>query len=117
MGVKRGVPLKLALATLIVVGVFAAGQSPASALTDRQALDQLVVAEESRAGYDRDLFNHWVDADQDGCDTRAEVLLAEAIRRPMVRSGCRIGEGAWVTRVPSTSHRTRTPDRSLTRSR
>lgn len=37
-----------------------------------------MVAEESRAGYDRGLFNHWVDADQDGCDTRDEVLLSEA---------------------------------------
>jgi hypothetical protein len=27
--------------------------------------------------YDRDLFQHWVDADGDGCDTRCEVLLEE----------------------------------------
>jgi hypothetical protein len=41
-------------------------------------VDQLVVAPESlSAGYSRDLFEHWIDADHDGCDTRCEVLAAE----------------------------------------
>lgn len=41
-------------------------------------VDQLIVAPEgSGAGYDRGLFQHWVDADGDGCDTRCEVLEAE----------------------------------------
>ncbi len=47
--------------------------TPATALVDR-----LVVAPESPdAGYERDLFPHWDDADGDGCDTRCEVLAAE----------------------------------------
>jgi hypothetical protein len=41
-------------------------------------VDQLVVAPEtSGAGYSRDLFAHWIDADHDGCDTRCEVLASE----------------------------------------
>lgn len=41
-------------------------------------IDQLAVAPEgSGAGYDRALFQHWIDADHDGCDTRCEVLEAE----------------------------------------
>lgn len=47
--------------------------------SDAQALvDQLTVAPEgSGAGYDRDLFDHWIDVDHDGCHTRCEVLEAE----------------------------------------
>jgi hypothetical protein len=39
----------------------------------------LVIAPESDGGiaYDRGLFEHWVDADGDGCDTRCEVLEEE----------------------------------------
>lgn len=41
-------------------------------------IGQLTVAPEgSGAGYDRDLFQHWIDADHDGCDTRCEVLEVE----------------------------------------
>ena len=36
-----------------------------------------VQPEVEATGYDRDLFNHWGDADGDGCDTRCEVLAAE----------------------------------------
>lgn len=46
--------------------------------TGADIVDQLVIAPEgSDDGYDRDLFDHWVDADGDGCDTRCEVLEAE----------------------------------------
>lgn len=41
-------------------------------------IDQLTVAPEgSGVGYDRDLFDHWIDADGDGCHARCEVLEAE----------------------------------------
>jgi hypothetical protein len=41
-------------------------------------VSQLVVAPEgSGDGYSRDLFEHWVDEDGDGCATRCEVLFAE----------------------------------------
>lgn len=43
-----------------------------------EIVNLLVVAPEGpRDGYDRSLFEHWVDADGDGCDTRCEVLAAE----------------------------------------
>lgn len=45
-------------------------------------VDQLVIAPEHLAGYDRDLFHHWIDADHNGCNTRCEVLAEE--RRPDV---------------------------------
>jgi len=58
----------------------------------RRAVKKLPVATERRAGYDRDKFRHWVDADGDCQDTRDEVLDAES--RTEV-SGCDITTGEW----------------------
>ncbi len=74
-----------------------------------RAVAMLRRAPERGEGYDRDAFVHWTDADRDGCDTRDEVLLAEAVRRPRVGDGCDLLGGRWVspydgesTRDPST---------------
>ncbi|MFF4316896.1 HNH endonuclease family protein [Streptomyces sp. NPDC001507] len=64
----------------------------------RDALAALTVADESRAGYSRDKFKHWTDADKDGCNTRgtrAEVLLAEAVTAPEVGPKCVLTSGSW----------------------
>lgn len=59
-------------------------------------LSKLVVADEANAGsYLRDRFKHWVDADGDGCDTRDEVLIAEAVTAPTVSAGCALTGGSW----------------------
>jgi Protein of unknown function (DUF1524) len=55
-----------------------------------------VAPEGPRAGYRRELFTHWVDADRDGCDTREEVLIAESRRPAQVDPfGCKVVEGDW----------------------
>ncbi|MEV6524690.1 HNH endonuclease family protein [Longispora sp. NPDC051575] len=61
----------------------------------RTAVAGLPVAAEVRTGYNRDLFPHWVDADSDGCNTRYEVLIAEATTTPSVGSGCALSGGRW----------------------
>ena len=55
----------------------------------------LRIEPETPAGYDRDLFRHWIDADGDGCDTRDEVLITESLTPVSVGAGCRISDGSW----------------------
>jgi hypothetical protein len=55
----------------------------------------LDVAPEDRTGYDRSLFVHWIDADHNGCDTRREVLIEEALTAPTVGPGCSLSGGSW----------------------
>lgn len=45
-----------------------------SAPVVRVMFKRLRVQDESRARYSREAFEHWVDEDSDGCDTRREVL-------------------------------------------
>ncbi|MDT0269654.1 HNH endonuclease family protein [Streptomyces sp. DSM 44915] len=63
----------------------------------REAIDRLEVAEEDRTGYDRDreFGSGWTDADRDGCHTRAEVLLEEAVTPPTVTGRCTLSGGTW----------------------
>lgn len=90
-------------ASLTLVPVQAAAASTASEPSSRATktastvLKSLKVSSERRAGYDRDLFQHWVDADGDGCDTREEVLLAESRAPTQTTTGCRITKGRWVS--------------------
>lgn len=71
--------------------------APDAERTLSELLAMLRTATEIRTGYDRDLFRHWIDADGDGCNTRYEVLIAEATRTPTVGSGCSLSGGSWVS--------------------
>jgi hypothetical protein len=52
---------------------------------------------ETPKGYRRSAFGTWSDADGDGCSTRAEVLVAEARRPPLMTESCGLGGGRWVS--------------------
>ncbi|MFF7705594.1 HNH endonuclease family protein [Streptomyces lydicus] len=69
----------------------------AETLKLHDAVEALPQAAESREGYERTKFKHWIDEDKDGCNTRAEVLLAEAITPPSVSSGCKLTGGTWLS--------------------
>lgn len=86
-----------ALALLPLAASFLLAPAPAYAAPTplTEAIEALTVAEESREGYDRSLFPHWVDADRNGCNTRAEVLLEEAVTAPEVGERCRLSGGEW----------------------
>ena len=54
--------------------------APSARALAESLLTQVPVADEvEQPGYDRDLFDHWVDADGDGCNTRCEVLLRQQL--------------------------------------
>ena len=71
--------------------------APGAELALDQLLALLATAPEQRTGYDRSLFRHWIDADGDGCNTRREVLIAEAVEPPTVGGGCSISGGRWLS--------------------
>ena len=72
-----------------------AGEARAESLPLAEAVQLLPTAAESRDGYQRSSFKHWVDADRDSCNTRAEVLIAESRAEPTVEAGCKIVAGEW----------------------
>ena len=85
MRLKRARVLVLLL--VVIAGMF---QTPAQAQTF-----QLTVAGDKTSGYNRSAFKHWIDADKDGCDTRAEVLIEEAIVKPKIGLKCKLTGGKW----------------------
>lgn len=93
--------LALAASTLLVVAL---GLPPAPARaattfsgTIAQGIAQIPTASESNTGYDRTLFPHWVDANGDCQNTRAEVLISEADATLTYTSSsrCTVATGRW----------------------
>ena len=84
--------LQIRVLALISVFLIASFPVPVSANTL-----QLVVADDKTTGYNRSSFKHWIDADKNGCNTRAEVLIEEAITKPKVGSKCVLTGGKWLS--------------------
>ena len=83
--------------TGVPAGTAEAAQAAESALGQERvrlhdAVRDLPVAREIRRGYDRDKFEHWVDADDDCRDTRDEVLAQES---RVAVTGCDVVRGEW----------------------
>ena len=84
--------LQIRVLALISIFLMASSPVPVSASTL-----QLVVAEDKTSGYNRSAFKHWIDSDKDGCNTRAEVLIDEAIVKPKIGPKCKLTGGEWVS--------------------
>lgn len=59
-------------------------------------LAELAIESEYPNGYDRDYFNHWIDSDGDGCNTRREVLIQESRTGTSISGNCQVA-GQWVS--------------------
>ncbi|WUI43244.1 HNH endonuclease family protein [Streptomyces zaomyceticus] len=64
------------------------------------AIDRLPIAAEHREGYDRRLYKHWNKGlnTTDGCNTRKEVILSEAVEAPQVAERCALAGGSWLSK-------------------
>ncbi|MET8346743.1 HNH endonuclease family protein [Streptomyces microflavus] len=88
----------LSLALVPLLSAPAAHAAPAPEVTTlADAVGLVQVTEEDRTGYTRSSFKHWNSGDDasDGCNTRAEVLIAEAVVAPTVEAGCKLSGGTW----------------------
>ena len=57
----------------------------------------LFISSDQLDGYDRARFKLWIDVNKNGCDTRAEVLIAEAIVKPKKAAKCKLTGGKWLS--------------------
>ena len=95
----------LVSATLAVPAPVSAATSAAKACKTNNtklglltALDCVPVVEERIGGYKRSLFKHWIDANKNGKDTRAEVLIAESLVSVRFSStGKTVSTGKWLS--------------------
>ncbi|MGY0055053.1 HNH endonuclease family protein [Streptomyces sp. LZ34] len=97
MGKLRAVAVGIAAAAVLAGSAPTASADPGDVVhtTARQAITDLPVADENRDGYTRDKFKLWLDEDHDGCNTRHEVLISEAVIAPQVAPRCRLTGGSW----------------------
>jgi hypothetical protein len=80
--------IALGLCSVLIYSLNIAPASAAEKITLTIAADQI-------GGYSRNLFKHWIDVDKNGCNTRYEVLIAEAIVKPKVGARCYLTGGRW----------------------
>jgi hypothetical protein len=103
---KTSAPRRSLVALLtgaLIVGPALTAIEPAKAATAnvsaKALLSQLPVKAEVKTGYARTKFKHWTDADKDRCNTRKEVLLGEATKKPrVVKRTCAISGGKWTSK-------------------
>lgn len=86
-----------ATANADALAVKGAATGPVIATNLSRAINALPVEPEVRDGYVRTAFKHWTDEDGNGCNTRAEVIIAEAVKPPVRQAGCTLTGGEWLS--------------------
>ena len=96
----RSASVTLALALFLSMVTAWAPSAQAATTTARALLGSVPVkAEGGSTTYDRTLFRHWIDANGDCQNTRAEVLVAESRVTPRFTDGrrCAVLSGRWTS--------------------
>ena len=94
---KLRASLLVAALLVTLMPVLAAGPASATTISARTMLLKLTLrAESGNSTYSRTYFKHWVDANGDCQNTRAEVLIAESKVTPTYTSKrCTVAKGKW----------------------
>jgi hypothetical protein len=87
----------IAVAAWLTPAVWLAPAGAQQQISVRDALATLNLTPESPANYRCALFGSWADADGNGCNTRAKVLIRQSVK-PTTRLGrCTISTGEWMS--------------------
>ncbi|MDT0156762.1 cell wall-binding repeat-containing protein [Microbacterium sp. ARD32] len=91
--------LASALSAAVVVAASVTAPAASAAVTTASDLTSLlsVAAADTTHSYERSAFEHWIDADGDGCNTRYEVLITASTTPVTIDDRCRLSGGTWVS--------------------
>lgn len=94
--------IKKIIIGLLLIGVTSVpsyGATTVSYNSIDDALKVLKVAPESRTGYVRTKFKHWVNSDgnKNGCDARKSAIIRDALVKPTIEKGCSLKGGKWLS--------------------
>jgi hypothetical protein len=97
MKISKSAIALTALALVSTMTQAQAADAPKKFASVDAAIKILKVAPDVRVGYSRSNFKHWSDLDKNGCSTRNDVILQEALEKPKVDAGCKIVKdtGKW----------------------
>jgi len=101
--VANGAALVVTISVVVAAGSTSlpTTQSSASAASRGNALEILAgirIEKEQPSGYQRSLFKHWRDIDDDGCDSREQVLIRDSKSLPQIDGyDCSVVAGDWVS--------------------
>lgn len=94
--------IKKLIISLLFVGIvstpaFAGPATVYNSIDD--AIKVLKVSPESRTGYVRTKFKHWINSDKNtnGCDARKSSIIRDAITKPIIEKGCVLKGGKWIS--------------------